>query len=73
MSKQNEESGAAELESRLKRLKEIVESLEGGELELGDALDLFQEGVEHVRTSRKVIEESELRIENVLEELGTAA
>ena len=56
------------LESRLKRLEEIVGQLETEELELDRALALFEEGVAHVREANKALEAAELRVEELLGE-----
>jgi len=57
-----------DLEKRLDRLEEIVEALEGEELELDEALQLFEEGVGHIRATRKTLEEAELRVERLLDD-----
>lgn len=50
----------------LNRLEKIVESLEREELELEDALRLFDEGMELIRTAERQLIESEGRIKQVL-------
>ncbi len=65
--------GAAEapsLEARLKRLEEILAALEADELELEKALELFEEGVTHVRAAERILAETELRVEELLGEDG---
>lgn len=54
------------LERRLKRLESILSALEADELELEKALELFEEGVSHVRAAEKVLAETELRVEELL-------
>ena len=54
------------LERRLKRLEAILSALEADELELEKALELFEEGVSHVRAAEKVLAETELRVEELL-------
>ena len=56
----------AGLEARLKRLEQIVSSLEADDLELERALDLFEEGVAHVRAAEKILAEAELKVEELL-------
>lgn len=67
-----ESSGAEEeepgLEARLKRLDEIVAALEGDEVNLDQALALFEEGVGHVRAAEKALARVELRVEELLGE-----
>ncbi len=54
------------LEQRLRRLDDIVARLEGSDLEIDDALALFEEGVAHLREARRIVRDSELRIERLL-------
>lgn len=54
------------LESRLARLEEILSRMESDEVELEEALKLFEEGVTHVRSAEKVLAETELRVEELL-------
>lgn len=48
------------------RLEEIVQSLEQEELELEEALGLFDEGMELVRSAERELTESEGRLKQVL-------
>jgi exodeoxyribonuclease VII small subunit len=57
---------ALSLEARLRRLDEIVSSLEGGEMELERGLALFEEGVGHIRECEKLIAQVELRVEELV-------
>ncbi len=68
------EQGGSEagLESRLRRLEEIVASLEAEDLELERALTLFEEGVGHVREAERILARTELRVEELLGEDGQA-
>ncbi|MGD2215416.1 MAG: exodeoxyribonuclease VII small subunit [Gemmatimonadales bacterium] len=50
----------------LNRLEEIVESLEQEELELEDALRLFDEGMELIHAAERELIESEGRVKQVL-------
>lgn len=58
------------LEERLGRLESIVERLEGDELELQEALELFEEGIGHVRAAHNYLEESRLRVEKLVVEMN---
>ncbi len=62
------ESGksAPSLEERLKRLEEIVRSLEAADLDMEGALNLFEEGVEHVRGAEDMLRVAELKVEELL-------
>lgn len=54
------------LEERLARLEEILARMETGDVALEEALQLFEEGVGHVRAAEKVVSETELRVEELL-------
>ena len=58
------ETGA--FEKKLKRLEEIVEKLESGELDIETTLELFQEGMKLGRDSRKMLDEIEIKVNKVL-------
>lgn len=62
-------SEAAEpgLEARLERLDHIVSALEREDLELDEALKLFEEGIAHLRAAQGVLATAELRIERLIE------
>lgn len=50
-------------ETCLDELEKVVKELEGGELPLERALELFQKGVELSTTCRRQLEEAETRVE----------
>ena len=50
----------------LDRLEQIVRRLEAEELDLDDALRLFEEGVGRLRSARERLEAAELRVRQVL-------
>jgi len=56
------------LEDRLERLDRIVAALEGGEVELEKGLELFEEGVSHIRAAEALLSSAELRIEELVGE-----
>ena len=58
---------APSLETRLDRLDEIVRSLEREDLELEQALKLFEEGIAHLRHAQELLTDAELRIERLVE------
>ena len=59
---------APSLETRLRRLEEIVGQLDAEEMELDQALALFEEGVVHVREAESALAAAELRVEELLGE-----
>jgi exodeoxyribonuclease VII small subunit len=55
-----------DFETSIRRLGEIVETLEQGELPLEDSLKLFEEGVGLARKSQQVLDQAEARVEQLL-------
>jgi exodeoxyribonuclease VII small subunit len=55
-------SFAAELE----RLEAIVRSLEDSEVDLDEALELFQEGVERLKAARALLHDADLKVKTVV-------
>lgn len=60
------------LEARLSRLESIVDRLEREDLELQEALELFEEGIGHVRAAHELLEDSRLRVEKLVVEMNGA-
>jgi len=52
-------------EDALKRLEEIVQRMEGGDLKLEDSLGLFEEGVRLTRVCSQRLDEAEKKIERL--------
>jgi len=52
----------------LERLEQIVRRLEAEELDLDEALRLFEEGVERLRAARERLSAAEVRVKQVLAE-----
>jgi len=57
----------AEFSKQLERLEAIVRQLESEELDLDQALKLFEEGVERLRVAREQLQQAELKVKTVLE------
>lgn len=55
------------LGARIHRLQRIVADLEREDIELEDAMRLFEEGVSHLREAQALVNQTELRIERLLE------
>lgn len=66
------ETAPLDLEARLVRLETIVAALEREDLELEEALRLFEEGVGHIRATRELLAAAELRIEHLVEDGASA-
>ena len=56
------------LSTDLRRLEEIVRSLEAEDTDLDRALVLFEEGVTRLRAARNRLAEAEARVQKVLED-----
>ena len=54
------------LDARLKRIEEIVASLDSDTLDLDEALALFEEGVAHLGYAREMLSRTELRVEELI-------
>jgi len=50
----------------LERLEAIVRSLEDTDLDLDEALGLFQEGVERLKNARALLKDTELAVKKVV-------
>ena len=57
------------LESSLKRLEEIVETLERGDASLDDAVILYEEGVQISRECAEKLKTAELKIKKLSQEI----
>lgn len=57
----------AEFSKQLERLEAIVRKLEAEDLDLDEALKLFEEGVERLRVAREQLAQAELKVKKVLE------
>ena len=56
-----------DFEQSMKRLESIVEELEAGELSLEDSIARYEEGIQLSRRLTQVLDESEKRIERLVE------
>ena len=54
-------------EERLQRLERIVAELEGDEVELSRALELFEEGVECLRLASEELGKAEAQVQRLVE------
>ena len=52
---------------QLERLEAIVRKLEAEDLDLDEALKLFEEGIERLRVAREQLTQAELKVKKVLE------
>jgi len=70
MSRKNAEPETVSFGPELSRLEEIVRELESEDLELDEALRLFEEGVSRLRAARERLAQAELKVQAVLQEAG---
>ena len=61
------DSTTLDFEDSMKRLETIVEELEAGELSLEDSIARYEEGIKLSRRLTHVLDESEKRIERLVE------
>jgi exodeoxyribonuclease VII small subunit len=54
-------------EERLARLEEIAGELEGDGLDLSRALELFEEGIEHLRGAAEQLATADARVQKLVE------
>ena len=66
MTKSSKGEGDLPLEARMQRLEEILSRMESDEVTLGEALELFEEGISHVKTAELVLTAAELRVGELL-------
>ncbi len=53
--------------AELERLEAIVRNLEDSEVDLDEALELFQEGVKRLKNARKLLQDAELAVKKVVD------
>jgi exodeoxyribonuclease VII small subunit len=58
------------LEGSLKRLEEIVESLEGGKVSLDEAVQLYEEGIQLSKDCAEKLKTTELKIKKLAKSVG---
>ena len=53
--------------AELERLEAIVRNLEDSEVDLDEAMELFQEGVKRLKNARKLLQDTELTVKKVVD------
>jgi exodeoxyribonuclease VII small subunit len=66
LSSENGDAPPVGFEAELKRLGEVVEKLEDGELGLEESLALFEEGVKLSRSAQQRLDAAEKRVEELI-------
>jgi exodeoxyribonuclease VII small subunit len=70
MPDQEQETPAPSFEACLDELEKVVKELEGGDLPLERALELFEKGVDLSNSCRQQLEEAETRVEILMRKTG---
>ena len=70
MTRPVKEVGATSLADELEELEAIVRRLEADDVDLDDALKLFEDGVRRLRAARERLGQAELKVQSVLEGAG---
>ncbi|MEM2935158.1 MAG: exodeoxyribonuclease VII small subunit [Candidatus Thermoplasmatota archaeon] len=65
----SEEEKEIEFEEALKKLEEIIEELEKGELTLEETISKFEEGIKLYKLCKEKIQKAEMKIEKLLEDI----
>jgi exodeoxyribonuclease VII small subunit len=68
MSSEQQPAEDMPLGARIHRLQRIAADLDSEDIELEDAMRLFEEGVAHLRAAEALVKDAELRIERLLED-----
>lgn len=55
-----------DFETALSELERIVRALDRKELRLDEAMELFRDGVEHLRTASRLLDEAEGRVQELI-------
>jgi exodeoxyribonuclease VII small subunit len=55
-------TAAAQFEAAYRELQQVIEQLEGGGLDLEDAVRLFERGTALVQSCQKIVDDAELRV-----------
>ena len=64
------DDGTPSLARELEQLEDIVRRLEADDVDLDDALALFEDGVRRLRAARDRLAQAELKVQSVLEGAG---
>jgi exodeoxyribonuclease VII small subunit len=70
MTRPPKDAGATSLADDLEALEAIVRRLEADDVDLDDALKLFEDGVRRLRAARERLTQAELKVQSVLEGAG---
>lgn len=70
MTQSPKDAGSPSLARELEQLEDIVRRLEADDVDLDDALALFEDGVRRLRAARDRLAQAELKVQSVLEGAG---
>ncbi len=60
-------SKSKSFKTEIENLERIVRSMENEDLDLDDALKLFEEGVKHLKSARSLLKDADATIKKVIE------
>jgi len=64
---ESSEPAAASFEDNLRKLEEIVQRLEEGNLALDESLRLYEEGIQAFRNCQKMLDEADLKVRKLVQ------
>lgn len=70
MASSKKETPKRTFEQSLSRLEEIIESLEQGEVQLDNAIELYEEGIALSKECMEMLSKAELKIKKLTKDLG---
>jgi exodeoxyribonuclease VII small subunit len=71
MTRERKTKDQPSFESKMKKLETIVTKIESGEMGLEDTLKYFEEGMGLARECQELLNQTELRIQKLVDEGGT--
>lgn len=55
------------IDENIKKLDEIAKKMEGGDLPLEQTLELFNEGIQLIRSCTQTLQQAELKVKEIME------
>ncbi|RDU70324.1 exodeoxyribonuclease VII small subunit [Helicobacter aurati] len=56
-----------DFETRIEKIKAIIEKLNGNELSLKDGIKLYQEAKEHIASANQILEQAEFELKDIIQ------
>lgn len=64
----NDDKIALDFETRIEKVKYIIQSLNNNEVNLKEGMQLYREAQTHLTIANKMLEEAEFELKNILEQ-----